>query len=58
MLFRGVRSDNVGTWASAAARTATEDGATFEMKVVGVNAVRASNRTLFRMLGRGGIEVE
>ena len=58
MLFRGVRSDNVGVWALAAARATAEDGATFWTKVVGVDAVRASNRTLFRVLEWGGIEVE
>ena len=41
MLFRGVHSDNVGAWASAAARATAEDGATFWTKVVGVDAVRA-----------------
>ena len=58
MLFRGVRSDNVGVWASAAARATAEDGATFWAKVVGVDAVRASDRRLFRVLEWGGIEVE
>ena len=58
MLFRGVRSDNVDLWASAAARAIAEDGATFWAKVVGVDAVRASDCTLFRVLEWGGIEVE
>jgi hypothetical protein len=38
MLFRGIRSDDVGLWASAAARATAEDGATFWTKVVGVDA--------------------
>jgi hypothetical protein len=57
MLFRGVRSDDVGLWAPAAARATAEDGATFWTKVVGVDAVRASDRTLFRVLEWGGMEV-
>jgi hypothetical protein len=57
MLFRGVRSDDVGFWAPAAARMAAEDGATFWSNVVGVDAVRASDRTLFRVLEWGGMEV-
>ena len=56
MLFRGVRSDDVGLWAPAAARATAEDGATFWTKVVGVD-VRASDRTLFRVLEWGGMEV-
>jgi hypothetical protein len=57
MLFRGVSSDDVGLWAPAAARATAEDGATFWTKVVGVDAVRASDRTLFRVLEWGGMEV-
>jgi hypothetical protein len=58
MLFRGVRLDNVGVWASVVARATVEDGAAFWMKVVCVDAVRASDHTLFRVLEWGGIEVE
>ena len=58
MLFRGVRSDDVDLWAQAAARTTEEDGATFWTKVVGVDAMRASDHTLFRVLEWGGMEVE
>jgi hypothetical protein len=58
MLFRGVRSDDVVLWAPAAVRAAAEDGATFWSNVVGVDAVRASDRTLFRVLEWGGMEVE
>ncbi len=48
MLFRGVCSDGVGLWAPAAARTTAEDRPTFWTEVVGVDAVRTSDRTLFR----------
>src|SRR6266436_9752471 len=58
MLFRGVCSDDVGLWAPAAARATAEDGTTFWTKVVGVDTVRASNRTLFRVLEWGGMEVD
>ncbi|KAI0262264.1 hypothetical protein BGY98DRAFT_1050617 [Russula aff. rugulosa BPL654] len=47
MLFCGVRPDDVGLWVPAAARAAADDGATFWSNVVGVDAVRASDRTLF-----------
>ena len=58
MLFRGIRSDDLGLWAPAAARATAEDGATFLTKVVRVDAVRASDHTLFRVLEWGGMEVE
>ena len=58
MLFRGVRADDVGLWAPGAARAAAEDGATFWANVVGVDAVRASDRALFRVMEWGGMEVE
>jgi hypothetical protein len=58
MLFRGVRPDDVELWAPAAARAAAEDSATFWSNVVGVDAVRASDLTLFRVLEWGGLEVE
>ena len=54
----GIRSDNMGAWVSMAARVTAEDGATFWRKDVGVDVVRTSNRTLFRMLEWCGIEVE
>ena len=50
MLFRGVRLDDVGLWAQAAARVTEEDGAMFWTKAVGVDAVCVSDRTLFRVL--------
>ena len=58
MLFRGVRADDVDFWEAAAARATAEDGETFWPKVVGVDPVRASDRTLFRVLEWGGMEVE
>jgi hypothetical protein len=58
MLFRGVRPDDVGLWAPAATRATAEVGATFWTEVVGVDAVRASDRTLFWVLERGGMEFE
>jgi len=54
MLFRVVRSDNVGVWTSATVRATAGDGTTFWAKVVGVDAARASDRTLFRVLEWGG----
>jgi ubiquitin C len=56
MLFRGVRSDDVALWAPAVARV--KDGATYWTEVVGVDAVRASDPKLFRVLEWGGMEVE
>jgi ubiquitin C len=58
MLFRGVRPDDVVLWAPAAARAAADDGTTFWSDVVGVDAVRASDRSLFRVFEWGGMEVE
>ena len=47
MLSSGVRPDDVGLWVPAVARAAAYDGETFWSTVVGVDAVRASDRTLF-----------
>jgi len=58
MLFRGVHSNNVGLWVPAATRMAAEDGATFWLNVISVDAVCASDRMLFRVLEWGGMEVE
>jgi len=58
MLFRGVSPEDLGHWAPAAARATAEDGATFWTEVVGIDAVRASDLTLFRVLEWGGMEVE
>lgn len=56
-LFRGLRPDDVGLWAPAPARATAEDGPTFWglwAKVVDIHAMRASDRTLFRVLECGG----
>jgi hypothetical protein len=44
-------------WTPAATPTTAEDGATFATDIVGVDAARASDRTLFRVLewGRMGV---
>ena len=59
MLFRGVSVGDLGLWEAATARaTATAGvGATFWMDVVGVDAVRAADSGLFRVLEWGGMEV-
>jgi hypothetical protein len=59
-LFRGLRPDDVGLWAPAPASASADDGPTFWgfwAKVVDIHAVRASDRTLFRVLECGGVEV-
>ena len=53
MLFRGVRAEDVGRWAPAAA----EDSVTFWSNVVKVDAVRPSDRASFRVLELDGIEL-
>ena len=60
MLFRGVAHGDLGLWEQAAARgTAEEDsGEKFWAQVVGVDVVRASDRSLFRVLEWGGMEVK
>lgn len=58
MLFRGVAPGDLGLWTQAAERAAAEDGATFWAQVVGVDAARASDRGLFRVLEWGGMEVK
>jgi len=58
MLFRGVDPRDLGHWTQAAARATTEDGATLWARVVGVDAVRGSDRGLFRVLEWGGMEIE
>ena len=59
MLFRGVAVDDLGLWEAASARAASgsSDGAGFWADVVGVNAARAADRGLFRVLEWGGMEV-
>ena len=58
MLFCGVHPDDVVFWAPAAARAAAEDSTTFWSNVVGVDAVRTSDPSLFRVLEWGGMEVQ
>ncbi|KAI0246381.1 hypothetical protein BJV78DRAFT_1255092 [Lactifluus subvellereus] len=61
MLFRGVAAADVELWQSASAlapTVAAPDGATSWARVVGVEAERASDRALFRVLEWGGMEVE
>jgi hypothetical protein len=57
MLFRGVAVGDVGLWEAASARAASY-GATFWANVVGVNAARATDSSLFRVLEWGGMEVQ
>jgi hypothetical protein len=56
MLFRGVPVGGLGLWEAASARAAVADGA-FWADVVGVNAARAADSGLFRVLEWGGMEV-
>jgi hypothetical protein len=59
MLFRGVAPGDLGLWEQAATRAAAEDGhPTFWARIVGVDPVRASNDSLFRVLEWGGMEVK
>jgi len=58
MLFRGGTKGDLPLWSQAVARGSASDGATFWAQVVGVDAVRASNRGLFRVLEWGGMEVK
>ena len=59
MLFRGVAVDDLGLWEAASARAASgsSDGTAFWANVVGVNAARAADSDLFRVLEWGGMEV-
>jgi len=59
MLFRGVASGDLDFWSQAATRATAEDGATFWTNVVGgIDSTRASDRSLFRVLEWGGMEVK
>src|SRR5258708_32169403 len=60
MLFRGVAVGDLGLWEAASARavSAGGDGATSWANVVGVNAARAADSRLFRVLEWGGMEVQ
>ncbi|KAH9018124.1 hypothetical protein EDB84DRAFT_1276326 [Lactarius hengduanensis] len=57
MLFRGVAASDLALWEPARARAAEADGATFWADVVGVDAARAADSGLFRVLEWGGMEV-
>ncbi|KAH9060150.1 hypothetical protein EDB87DRAFT_1728936, partial [Lactarius vividus] len=57
MLFRGVPVSDLGLWEAASAR-AGADGAMFWADVVGVDAARAADSGLFRVLEWGGMEVQ
>ncbi|KAF8264819.1 hypothetical protein EI94DRAFT_1737589 [Lactarius quietus] len=56
MLFRGVAVGDLGLWEAASVRANAADGS-FWADVVGVNARRAADSTLFRVLEWGGMEV-
>ncbi|KAH9060146.1 hypothetical protein EDB87DRAFT_634524 [Lactarius vividus] len=56
MLFSGVLVGDLGRWEAASAR-AHSDGARFWADVVGVDATRAADSGLFRVLEWGGMEV-
>src|SRR6266702_5444187 len=58
MLFRGVSVGDLGLWEAASARAAGADGARFWADVVGVDATRAADSGLFRVLEWGGMEVQ
>ena len=58
MLFQGVPAADLGLWEAARSRAAAADGQTFWTDVVGVDAVRAADRQLFRVLEWGGMEVK
>ena len=60
MLFRGVAAGDLGLWGAASARAApaSAEGATLWADVVGVNAPRAADSGLFRVLEWGGMEVQ
>ncbi|KAH9018121.1 hypothetical protein EDB84DRAFT_1276321, partial [Lactarius hengduanensis] len=57
MLFRGVPVGDLGLWEAASAR-AHADGARLWADVVGVDAARAADSGLFRVLEWGGMEVQ
>ena len=57
MLFRGVAVRDLGLWESADKRADGTDGA-FWADVVGVDATRAADSGLFRVLEWGGMEVQ
>jgi hypothetical protein len=58
MLFRGVASADVQLWKSASALTSVVDDAASWTQVVGVDAARAHDVRLFRVLEWGGMEIK
>jgi len=58
MLFRGIAPGDLDLWSQAAARATADDGTTFWTNVVGIDSARASDRSLFRVLEWGGMEVK
>ncbi|KAH9060144.1 hypothetical protein EDB87DRAFT_1790311 [Lactarius vividus] len=58
MLFRGVSMSDLGLWEAASARAVDADVARSWAGVVGVDAVRAADSGLFRVLEWGGMEVQ
>ncbi|KAF8271149.1 hypothetical protein EI94DRAFT_614301 [Lactarius quietus] len=59
MLFRGVAAGDLGLWEAASARAegTSGDGPTSWVDIVGVDATRAADSRLFRVLEWGGMEV-
>ena len=55
MLFRGVAAGDLGLWEAAGTGA---DEPTFWADVVGVDAVRAADSSLFRVLEWSGMEVQ
>jgi hypothetical protein len=60
MLFRGVAEGDLGLWEAASARVADTagDGSRYWADVVGVDASRAADSGIFRVLEWGGMEVQ
>ena len=55
MLFRGVAVGDLGLWEAAGTGA---DEPTFWADIVGVDAARAADSSLFRVLEWGGMEVQ
>ena len=58
MLFRGVAPGNLELGEQAAAWVTAADGATFWTNFVGIDSARAADRSLFRVLEWGRMEVK
>ena len=59
MLFRGVAVGDLGLWEAASARAADTGGlgSMYWADIVGVDAARAADSRIFRVLEWGGMEV-